>query len=650
MRRLNPIYVNLSLRLLSLLITYDIIQRYSYTSNFTLLHTNINRSSEDHAHNNITTTTTDHLCTLPTTAPTTNTTAVKLFSTLRKPFRHPDLLNTYFTHNLGLQFTWLPRFKEEYTELNSTNIEFLLFLGVLSNLWCFFTGRKDFLILSFLVLLIFLQNESYGRNHHADQYLCSILAIHTLHWITKLSKLSELKKKKMDLCRDSLLLFTTTHVYLTTALLKMNSNLWGTCTTIFNNLFSNQCIVDRNNWGNALLHILYVDEFRTDLVQFFHPSDRWIEGGGALLRWLSPAVVLLELYSAYLLFTLRYYSDQKGRPIKEVRSGLLLRECCWCAWVNLGVVLCAVFHLCLLVLFRFGVTFHLSFLFSLLPFIQKTLKIQKNNNDQNKTKKHSPENNTLPKSTSKRWLNGCAFLVLCLHLSSHYFLSIHFQMQQESNDRTPRPPSMPTNDNLDLNQSAKDLNFDIDSDSSAHHHHHPPHWMKWIPLIQPWHMFAPKPFDLDLNLYIHLYQDQDHADHAAWEEEEVSSMNHLVEIYPRPRHPRDFSALISLLSMTVKQRHVFLRAAAQRVHTQLNCLSSRLVGSSSGRNIVVRRCPDVQEEFFVGYEVLLVVHQNVFIYSDFLRKRKIKGKTTKRMCEAVVLKRDVLDSNDGSMY
>ena len=213
----------------------------------------------------------------------------------------------------------------------------------------------------------------------------------------------------------------------------------------------------------------------------------------------------------------------------------------------------------------------------------------------------------------------------------------------------PRPPSMPTNDNLDLNQSAKDLNFDIDSDSSAHPPHHPPHWMKWIPLIQPWHMFAPKPFDLDLNLYIHLYQDQDQADHAAWEEEEVSSMNHLVEIYPRPRHPRDFSALISLLSMTVEQRHVFLRAAAQRVHTQLNCLSSRLVGSSNGRNSVVRRCPDVQEEFFVEYEVLLVVHQNVFIHSDFLRKRKIKGKT-KRMCEAVVLKRDVLDSNDGSMY
>jgi hypothetical protein len=311
------------------------------------------------------------------------------------------------------------------------------------------------------------------------------------------------------------------------------------------------------------------------------------------------------------------------------------------------VVLCAVFHLCLLLLFRFGVTFHLSFLFSLLPFIQTIPKI-KQNNDQNKTKKHSPENNTLPKSTSKRWLNGCAFLVLCLHLSSHYFLSIHFQMQQESNDRTPRPPSMPTNDDLDLNlQFAKDLNFDIDSDSSAHHPPHPPHWMKWIPLIQPWHMFAPKPFDLDLNLYIHLYQDQDHADHAAWEEEEVSSMNHLAEIYPRPRHPRDFSALISLLSMTVKQRHVFLRAAAQRVHTQLNCLSSRLVGSSNGRNIVVRRCPsDAQEEFFVEYEVLLVVHQNVFIYSDLLkRKRK-----TKRMCETVVLKRDVLDSNDGSMY
>jgi hypothetical protein len=310
--------------------------------------------------------------------------------------------------------------------------------------------------------------------------------------------------------------------------------------------------------------------------------------------------------------------------------------------VNLGVVLCTVFHLCLLLLFRFGVTFHLSFLFSLLPFIQKIPKIQKNNNDQNKTKKHSPENNTLPKSTSKRWLNGCAFLVLCLHLSSHYFLSMHYQMQHESNDRTPRPPSMPTNDNLDLNlQFAKDLNFDIDSDSSAHPPH-PPHWMKWIPLIQPWHMFAPKPFDLDLNLYIHLYQDQDPADHAAWEEDEVSSMNHLVEIYPRPRHPRDFSALISLLSMTSKQRHVLLRAAAQRVHTQLNCLSSRLVGSSNGRNIVVRRCPDVQEEFFVEYEVLLVVRRNV--------RRKRRKRNEERMCETVVLKRGVLDSNDGSMY
>ena len=216
-------------------------------------------------------------------------------------------------------------------------------------------------------------------------------------------------------------------------------------------------------------------------------------------------------------------------------------------------------------------------------------------------------------------------------------------MQQQSNDRTPRPPSMPTNDDLDLNlQFAKDLNFDIDSDSSAHPPHHPPHWMKWIPLIQPWHMFAPKPFDLDLNLYIHLYQDQDQADHAAWEEDEVSSMNHLVEIYPRPRHPRDFSALISLLSMTAKQRHVFLRAAAQRVHTQLNCLSSRLVGSSNGRNSVVRRCPDVQEEFFVEYEVLLVVRRNV--------RRKRRKRNEERMCETVVLKRDVLDSNDGSMY
>jgi len=217
------------------------------------------------------------------------------------------------------------------------------------------------------------------------------------------------------------------------------------------------------------------------------------------------------------------------------------------------------------------------------------------------------------------------------------------QMQHESNAPTPRPPSMPTNDDLDLNlQFAKDLNFDLDSDSSAHHPHHPPHWMKWIPLIQPWHMFAPKPFDLDLNLYIHLYQDQDQADRAAWEEEEVSSMNHLAEIYPRPRHPRDFSALISLLSMTAKQRHVFLRAAAQRVHTQLNCLSSISVDSSSGTNIVVRLCPDVQEEFFVEYEVLLVVRRNV--------RRKRRKRNEERMCETVVLKRDVLDSNDGSMY
>jgi hypothetical protein len=111
-------------------------------------------------------------------------------------------------------------------------------------------------------------------------------------------------------------------------------------------------------------------------------------------------------------------------------------------------------------------------------------------------------------------------------------------------------------------------------------------------------MYAPEPFDMDLNLFliqkkeIMLHQEEDDQNDQNDSEQEQILLIH--ELYAGPRHIRDFITLTSIVAMEDSQRNRFLRSMIDTYY----CTATTATTAGGGATLSSST-----------FEILILMHQ-----------------------------------------
>ena len=374
---LSPHHLDLSRRLLGILVLYDLFSRYTTTFQF------VARDFPD----NTNTTISHALChlhhpphpaPLPASPPLPSP-SFHFLANATTPLLHKDVVRTYF----GTSFS--PFFDQFHTTT-------IVVLGLSAGLWSTATGSSCGLWWCWCAIAA-LQDTHPTWNHFGDQYLRSLLFLHGVYgvasvvivvagsgghngWgrVTKywgpppsLSRTLRRRLWQARAVRDVALLFLTTQVYYAASLFKLNSIPWGTTTTT---AMATTATTEGPVWGSALRDVLHVKEWTTAFGQGI--LSTWCDAAPApafppfhtpnsftcyhhWILWLSPCVVVYEVLGALYLIHSFALRATVGHHTHATRRHVR----CSVGWL-LG------FHAGLVLLFRFGMTFHGAFIVGLL--------------------------------------------------------------------------------------------------------------------------------------------------------------------------------------------------------------------------------------------------------------------------------------------
>ena len=110
-------------------------------------------------------------------------------------------------------------------------------------------------------------------------------------------------------------------------------------------------------------------------------------------------------------------------------------------------------------------------------------------------------------------------------------------------------------------------------------------------------MYAPEPFDMDLNLFliqkkeIMLHQEEEDDPNDQNDSEQILLIH---ELYARPRHIRDFITLTSIVAMEDSQRNRFLRSMIDTYY----CTATTATTAGGGATLSSST-----------FEILILMHQ-----------------------------------------
>ena len=116
-------------------------------------------------------------------------------------------------------------------------------------------------------------------------------------------------------------------------------------------------------------------------------------------------------------------------------------------------------------------------------------------------------------------------------------------------------------------------------------------------------MYAPEPFDMDLNLFLiqkkeimlHQEEEDDPNDQNDQNDSEQEQILLIHELYARPRHIRDFITLTSIVAMEDSQRNRFLRSM---IDTYYCTATTAAAGAGGGATLSSST-----------FEILILMHQ-----------------------------------------
>ena len=235
---LSRYHLDLSRRLLSLLVLYDLFSRYTTTFQFVARDFPDNTKSLCHLHHPPNP---PDPATLPAPPPIPSP-SFHFLANVTTPLLHKDVVRTYF----GTSFSPL------VDRFHTTTI---VVLGLGAGLWSTATGSSCGLWWCWCSIAA-LQDANPTWNHFGDQYLRALLFLHGVYGVANVvivvgsggdhgwggvtgcrgPPLSPSRTLRRRLCqargvRDVALLFLTTQVYYAASVFKLNSVPWGTSMT-----------------------------------------------------------------------------------------------------------------------------------------------------------------------------------------------------------------------------------------------------------------------------------------------------------------------------------------------------------------------------------------------------------------------------------